>query len=234
MDYYARVHPDLFGIVTDRRSASLSFKASPPDQPWIGWQKVTPEQASHLRQQLLNNANPTASPKVFQVVNEEEYTDIVKEGRKGASKYLDPIATAQIANLQEELDKVKGMAAENAAKDAKLSALEASQAQMTAQFTALMAMIQSGQIALPAGQNAASVVPAPVVAPKVDPLPESPAKVDAVPTVEKSAAPTITGTPRPGRKPSKVDVVIPSDTPAPIANATAIEKPSDATDSLPL
>lgn len=230
MDYFARIHPDLFGIITDRRTASLSFKASPPDQPWIGWQKVTPEQASHLRTQLLNAANPTASPKVFQVVNEEEYTDIVKEGRKGASKYLDPIATAQIANLQEELDKVKGMASANAEKDAKISALEASQAQMAAQFTQLMAMIQAGQVSLPVGQNVAPVVPAPVVAPKVDPVVESPAKVDVAPVIEKPAAPTVTGTPRPGRKPAKVDVVIPSDAPA---NATAIEKPSDASDPLP-
>lgn len=229
MDYYARLHPDLYGIATDYRTAGLSFVASPPDQPWIGWQKIPADRVQWLRSQLLNGANPTASPKVFQVVSEEEYTDIVKEGRKGASKYLDPIATAQIANLQEELDKVKGMAAENAAKDVKLAALEASQAQMTAQFTALMAMIQSGQVALPAGQNVAPVAPAPVVAPKVDPIVESPTKVDAAPAIAQPAAPTVTGTPRPGRKPTKVDVVIPSETPA---NATSIEKPADASDPL--
>jgi len=157
MDYYARLHPDLYGIVQDRRTASLTFKASPPDQPWIGWQKVTSEQATHLRTQLLNAANPTASPKVFQVVNEEEYTDIVKEGRKGASKYLDPIATAQIANLQEELDKVKGMAVDAIAKDAKIAALEAAHSQMASQFSQLMALIQSGQVAIPTGQNVSPV-----------------------------------------------------------------------------
>lgn len=217
MDYYARLHPDLYGIATDYRTAGLSFVASPPDQPWIGWQKIPADRVSHLRSQLLNGANPTASPKVFQVVNEEEYTDIVKEGRKGASKYLDPIATAQIANLQEELDKVKGMASANAEKDAKIAALEASQNQMASQFTQLMALIKSGQVALPAGQNVAPVAPAPIEAPKVDPIVESPAKVDA--------APTVTGTPRPGRKPAKVDVVIQSD-------ATSIEKPAAASDPI--
>lgn len=221
MDYYARLHPDLYGIATDYRTAGLSFAASPPDQPWIGWQKIPADRVQWLRSQLLNGANPTASPKIFQVVNEEEYTDIVKEGRKGASKYLDPIATAQIANLQEELDKVKGMASANAEKDAKIAALEASQNQMASQFTQLMALIKSGQVALPAGQNVAPVAPAPIEAPKVDPIVESPAKVDA--------APTVTGTPRPGRKPAKVDVVIPSDA---TANATSIEKPAAASDPI--
>ena len=205
--FYARIHPDVVDSVVDYRTASLTFKATPPDQPWLGWQEVTPEQASHLRRIQLNPANMTNSPRVFQVENEETYISIVKEGRKTASKALDPVATAQINDLQARLDEVKGLPGQMAAKDAEIADLKASYAETQGQLAQILALLQAQQ----------GIVAAPVAvgAPKVEPIPEAPSKATPAPAIAppvvEEPKPVIPATPRPGRKREepKVEIVAP-------------------------
>ena len=206
--FYARIHPDVVDSVVDYRTASLTFKATPPDQPWLGWQEVTPEQASHLRRIQLNPANMTNSPRVFQVENEETYVSIVKEGRKTASKALDPVATAQINDLQSRLDEVKCLPGQMAAKDAEIADLKASYAATQGQLAQILALLQA--------QQGVAAAPAAVVAPKVEPIPEAAPKAPSVPAIAPPVAeevkPVVPATPRPGRKREepKVEIVAPT------------------------
>lgn len=207
--FYARIHPDVVDSVVDYRTASLTFKATPPDQPWLGWQQVTPEQASHLRRIQLNPANMTNSPRVFQVENEETYVSIVKEGRKTASKALDPVATAQINDLQARLEEVKGLPGQMAAKDAEIADLKASYAETQTQLAQILALLQAqragGPVAAPAAVVAPKADPSPEISPKATPVPA------IVPPVPEEAKPNVPAAPRPGRKREepKVEIVAP-------------------------
>jgi len=219
-NHFARIHPDVAPDHVDYHVGKYVFTTPPPGQPWLGWQNIDDEMAKHLRGIVQNAANPTNSPRVFQVVTKSEYEYLVREERKSGGKNLDPVSIAQMNDMSAEIANLKDLLLskkEDTTKDEKIAALEASNQRTEA-------LLQELLLRLPA--------PVQTLA-KVEPTAEIEGTSKGEPDAKNGTlvnAPDAVAPPKPGQKQKPKPVAVEVINAPPLASS---DKPEVKTDTKP-